>query len=313
MTSFTPFLSALLTFLGLLIGVYALAVMDDLFLLGARHWRLAFVAPVAHAADLLRQRDRRPAGADTFLYQSAPLIAVVTVALAALVIPVGAGLVGFDPSIGLFYFIVLLSPFVIAMMNAGWSQNSKVGLIGTFRAAAHLISYEVPLGFAAIGAPMAAQSLAMGHIVTAQSHLWFAVWQPLGVIIYLVAALFPAFRHPFDAPYADSELEGGVLAQYTGVRLLLFQFALKAMFLLLMAAGVTLFFGGWQGPFLPGPVWFTLKTLGLTALVTALSRFVPRLRHDQMLTLCWKVLVPASLVNIGIVGVLALFVFGGAS
>lgn len=310
---FTAFFPASLTLLGLIIGVYGVAVLDAGFDTGWRDWGLAFTLPIGETRRLLRQTDRRPQRADTFLYQSAPLIAVVTVALAALVIPLGPGLIGFDPSIGLFYFIIMLSPFVIAMMNAGWSQNSKVGLLATFRAAAHLISYEVPLGFAAIGAPMAAQSLASGHIVTAQAHLWFGVWQPLGVIIYLISALFPAYRHPFDGVWAGPDLEGGVLAQYAGPRLLLFQFALKAMFLLLMAMGVVLFFGGWQGPLLPGPVWFILKTLVLAGIVTTISRAFPQARHDQMLSLCWKILVPASLLNIAIVGVLALYVFGGAS
>ncbi len=296
----------------LVVGVYALQVLDALFTLGPRAWRRAFGLPLAQAAQLVRRAECPPPHGDTFLYQSAPFIAVASVALAALVIPIGPGLIGFDPGVGLFYFIVVLSPFVIAMMNAGWSQNTATGVIGTFRAAAHLISYEVPLGFAAIGAPMAAQSLAAGHIVAAQSHLWFGVWQPLGVVIYLVAALFPAFRHPFDGASAAPELAGGVLAAYTGTRLWLFRWALDGMFLLLMAMGVVLFLGGWQGPLLPPPLWFAIKTLLLCVLVIAVSRRLPTLRHDQMLSLCWKVLVPASLANIALVGVLALFVFGGA-
>ncbi len=313
MSVMTAFVRAALTLVGLTVGVYLIEVLEGLLTLGQRNWRAVLRLPLARAGQLLRQPDRPPAHADTFLYQSAPFIAVITVGLAALVIPLGPGLIGFDSSVGLFYFIVLLSPFVIAQMNAGWSQNGVVGVLGTFRAAAHLISYEVPLGFAAIGAPMAAASLATGKIVAAQAHLWYVVWQPLGVVIYLVAALFPAFRHPFDGAYAGSELEGGVLAAYGGARLLLLRWALDGIFLLLMALGVVLFFGGWQGPLLPPPVWFAFKTLALAAVVLALSRRVPRLRHDQMLSLAWKILVPASLVNIAIVGVLALFVFGGGA
>lgn len=308
------FLPASLTLLILLVGVYLVAVLDRLFASGMRHAGLAFVAPIGEALALLRKEDLTPRKADGFLYASAPLIALATVALAALVIPIGPGLIGFDPSIGLFYFIVLLSPFIITVMNAGWSQNAVTGLFASFRAAAHLISYEVPLGFATIGAPMAAQSLASGRIVAGQAHLWYGVWQPLGVVIYLVASLFVCYRHPFDDALAGSELEGGALGEYSGARLLLFKVALDALFLVLMAMGVVLFFGGWQGPLLPGPVWFALKTYALSAGVIALSRFAPRLRHDQMLSLCWKALVPASLINIGLVGVLALFVFtGGAS
>ncbi|MBF6591585.1 MAG: NADH-quinone oxidoreductase subunit H [Ktedonobacterales bacterium] len=308
LSAFTP---AVITMAALVIGAYLLTVFEHCLAWGSlRQARAAFVAPLADVVALLRQADTPPEHPDGFLFRSAPIVALATVGLAALVIPVGRGATGLDSSIGLFYFIVLLSPFVIAMMNAGWSSNSKVGLFGTFRAAAHLISYEVPLGFAAIGAPMAAQSLAIGRIVEAQSSLWFGVWQPLGVVIYLIASFFVCFRHPFDAPQASSELEGGIFAEYTGPRLLIFTFALKAIFLVLMAMAVALFFGGWQGPVLPGPVWFALKTFLLAMVVIALSRFVPRLRSDQMLTLSWKALVPASLLNIVVVGVLTILIYG---
>ncbi len=301
----------LLVLFGLLVGAYGVAVLERLTALGPRRLVTALALPVSEAAALLRQEDLAPRGADRLLFRSAPLIVLAVVALVGLVVPVGPGFIGFDPSIGLFYFIVVLSPFVIAMMNAGWSQNSKEGLFGTFRAAAHLISYEVPLGFAAIGPVMAAESLSTMRIVEAQSGLWYAVWQPLGLAIYLLAALFMTFRHPFDIPQAGAELEGGVLSEYTGPRLLLFKMSLDAVFLLLMAMGVDIFFGGWQGPLLAGPIWFALKTGVLTGLVLWAARFAPRLRQDQMLALAWKVLLPASLVNVALVGILALLIPGG--
>lgn len=306
----STWLPAVFTLLAVFVGAYALAALDGAFALGPRQWRLALVAPLSEALRLLRQQPTRPAKGDTLLFRTAPLIALTVAGLTALVLPLGPGLSAFDPSIGLFYFVVLFSPFIIAVMNAGWSQNANVGLFAAFRAAAHLISYEVPLGFAMIGAPMAAQSLAVGRIVAAQAQLWFAVWQPLGLVIYVISLYFVCFRHPFDGALAGSELEGGALSEYDGARLLLFKVALNAIFLILVAMGVELFFGGWQGPWLPGPVWLVGKTLLLAALLTALSRFVPRLRHDQMLTLCWKALVPASLVNILLVGVLIELLYG---
>ncbi|HBY94774.1 MAG: NADH-quinone oxidoreductase subunit H [Ardenticatenaceae bacterium] len=308
----TAFARALLVLVALLVGAYTVAVLEWLTTLGPRHARTAAVLPLAEAAMLLRQENLVPRGADGLLFRSAPLVALAAVALAALVIPLGARLVGFNPSIGLFYFIVVLGPFVVAMMNAGWSQNAKEGLFGTFRAAAILISYEVPLGFAAIGPVMATESLSTVRIVEAQADLWYAVWQPLGLAIYLVAALVMSYRHPFDIPQAGTELEGGVLAEYAGPRLLLFKVGLNAIFGLLMAIGVVLFFGGWQGPLLPGPIWFLLKTGALATLVLWAIRFAPRLRHDQMLGLAWKILLPASLVNVALVGVLILVLGGGA-
>lgn len=292
-------------------GTYAVAVLERLVAHGPERAGQAFTLPLTEAISLIRQENLTPRGADRLLFRSAPLVALATVSLAALVVPLGPTLVGFDPSIGLFYFIVMLGPFVIAMMNAGWGQNGKEGLFGTFRASIHLISYEVPLGFAAIGPVMAAQSLSTVRIVGAQGGLWYAVWQPLGLAIYLIAALFTAYRHPFDIPQAGSELEAGVLSEYSGARLLLFRVALDALFLLLMAMGVVLFFGGWRGPVLPGPLWFALKTLGLTALALWLSRRAPRLRHDQLISLAWKILLPASLLNVALVGILALVILGG--
>lgn len=115
----------------------------------------------------------------------------------------------------------------------------------------HLLSYEVPLGFAAIGPAMAAESLSTVRIVETQAGLWYVVWQPLGLIIYVASALYMTYRWPFDIPQAGSELESGVLAEYTGATLLLFKIALSALFFLLSAMGVVLFFGGWHGPLLP--------------------------------------------------------------
>ncbi|MEO6890681.1 MAG: complex I subunit 1 family protein [Ktedonobacteraceae bacterium] len=302
---------SLLVLFGVCIGTYGIAVLQHLLAVGPRHIGLAFTLPLRDAVMLLRQENLLPRGADTFLFRSAPLVAVAVVALVALVIPLGPNLIGFDPAIGLFYFIVLLSPFVVALMNAGWSQNAKEGVFSTFRAAASLISYEVPIGFAAIGPVMAAQSLSIQHIVRSQAGLWYVTWQPLGLAIYVLASLFITFRHPFDSALAGSELEGGVLAEYSGPRLLLFKMALNAIFLILMSMGVVLFFGGWQGPLLPAPLWFVLKTFTLAALVLWASRFLPTLRHDQMLALSWKILLPASLVNITLVGILTLIVPGG--
>lgn len=303
---------SLLVLLGLLIGTYCIAVLQQLVLRGPRRVGVAFVLPIANAVMLLRQENVLPRGADTFLFRSAPFIALAVVSLTALVLPLGPNLIGFDPTIGLFYFIVLLSPFVVAMMNAGWSQNSKEGLFSTFRAAAYLISYEVPIGFAAIGPVMAAQSLSTQQIVHAQAGLWYVVWQPLGLFIYLFAELFASFRHPFDSALGGSELEGGVFAEYSGARLLLFKVALDAIFLIVMGMGVVLFFGGWQGPLLPAPAWFALKTFALSALVLWVGHFIPRLRHDQILALSWKILLPASLINITLVGILTLLIPGGS-
>jgi NADH-quinone oxidoreductase subunit H len=304
-------LTSLLVLVCLFIGTYGIAVLEHIVQDGPARITSALMLPLAQGLLPMRQENVEPRHADTFLFRSAPYITWAVIALTALIIPLGPQVIAFNPTIGLFYFIVLLSPFVVGIMNAGWSQNGKEGLFATFRAAAYLISYEVPIGFAAIGPVMAAQSLSTQRIVESQAHLWYVVWQPLGLVIYLLASLFVTFRHPFESAIGGSELEGGVFAEYSGTRLLMFRIALHALFLLLMAMGVVLFFGGWQGPFLPPPLWVVLKTFGLSALVLWVTRFLPRLRSDQMLTFSWKVLLPASLLNITLVGILALIIPGG--
>lgn len=295
--------AALLTLLVLLGGVYAVAVLQGIFAFGVRRWPAALVTPLARAATLLSRQPGIPQGADRLLFTSAPLVALATVAVAALVVPLSPTLHAFDPSIGLFYFLVCVGPFAVALMNAGWGANGTLGLFGTFRAAAHLLSYEVPFGFSANGPAMDAESLSTVRVVEAQAGLWFIVWQPLGFAIYVIAALMMSFRRPFDLPQAGSELAGGVLAEYSGGRLLLFRVALDALFVLFAAMGTILFLGGWHGPMLPAPVWFVVKTVVLAAALLALGRAVPRLRHDQMLAFAWKVLLPASLMNVAIVGI----------
>lgn len=305
-----PFATSALVFTALLVGAYAIAVVDRVARHGVRRVASALTMPARIAASTFRQQDLAPKGRDRVLLRSSAYLAFATVALGALVIPIGNGLVGFSPSIGLFFFLVVLGPFVVAMFDAGWGSGSKEGVFGAFRAVAHLLSYEVPLGFAAIGPAMAARSLSLTRIVDGQATLWYVVWQPLGFVLFLVTAPVMTYRHPFDLPIAD-EIGGGVLGARAGASLALMRVALDALFLLVMALGATLFLGGWRGPLLPGPLWFALKTLGLAALVLVAARRLPRLRQDQMLSLAWKILLPASLVNVALVGVLALVLPAG--
>ncbi len=263
------------------------------------------LVPLARALDASRRPDVVPARGDGGLFWSAAPLALALVLLAAAVIPLGPGLVVADLNVGLFYFIVLMAPFAIALMNAGWGANSAYGVMGAFRAAAHLIAYEVPFGFAAIGAPMAAESLSLVRIVEGQASLWYGVWQPLGLALYLVAGAIITYRPPFDLPHAE-DLAGGVLADVSGVRYVLLRGAMLALWALVSALGAALFLGGWLGPLLPGPAWMVLKTAGLMATMAWVGERLPRVRVDQMLALSWKVLVPGTFVHIALTGILLL-------
>lgn len=290
------------------LAVWAAAALDGLargLATGAPLSARPFAWPVARLGRLLGKEDVVPARADGGLFWSAPAIAAAVVLLAAGLIPLGRGVVAADPTIGLFFFIVLMAPFVIALMNVGWGANSKYGVVGAMRAAAHVVAYEVPFGFAAIGAPMAAESLSFVRIVDQQAAVWYGVWQPLGLAIYLASAAIITYRPPFDLPHA-ADLGGGVLADVSGLRYALLRGAMLALWTTVAAAGAVLFLGGWQGPLLPGPVWMVLKSGGLMFVMSWLGYRLPRQRVDQMLAFSWKVLLPASLVNIALVGVLIL-------
>lgn len=264
--------------------------------------------PFFDGLKLLAKEDVVPQQIDGGLYSGAPLLAFVCVFLALAVIPFGAGFAGQDLDIGVFYFLVILGPVVIALMNAGWGSNSADGVLGAFRAATHLISYEVTIGFAMTGPVIMAQSFSTVRIVAGQRQLWYAVDQPLGFLIYVVAALAMSYRPPLDLPLAPSELQGGVFTSYSGARYGLFRAALSALFFALASMGTVLFLGGANGPVLPGPVWFLLKTYGLMLALIWGGRQLPRLRIDQMLGLAWKIVLPLALLNIVLAGVVALFV-----
>lgn len=303
--------AAFLTLGWLTAGGYGVAVLERWISpasAGVRSARI-LLQPLASAARLLRAADHLPPHPDGALFRTAPLIAVATVVLAAWVVPFGPATAA-DTPIGLFYFIVLLGPFVVALANAGWGTNSKYGLVASMRAASHLVAYEVALGFAILGPAMAAESLSLVRIVEAQEHLWFVVWQPLGLGLYLASALFAVYRRPFDTPIAG-EIAGGALAEYGGTRLLLFRAALAVLLFLTAAAGAAIYLGGWHGPpvvgpFLPAPVWMLLKSYALVALLLWVGRRTPRFGHDQMLRFSWKIVLPVAFVNLAVTGILIL-------
>lgn len=309
-------LVAALSLLWLAAAVYGTAVLERLVTPPAGHRRTVRIIaqPLAAAAALLLVRAPSPVRPDGALYRSAPPVAFVAAALAGWVVPYGPRVVAGDTPVGLFYFLALLAPAVVALANAGWGANGKYGLFGSMRAPAHIIAYEVALAFAILGPVMAAESLSLVRIVEAQRSLWYVVWQPFGLALYVASAMMAAYRRPFDTPIAGSELSGGVLAEYGGARLLLFRAALSALLFLVAAVGAALYLGGWHGPpvvgpLLPGPVWMLLKTYALVALILWIGRRTPRLGHDQMLIFSWKLVLPVSFVNLAAVGILILVAF----
>jgi NADH-quinone oxidoreductase subunit H len=261
----------------------------------------------ARGADLRRGLDLP--NADRWLLPAGPVVALAGVALAMAVVPFGPGLVGRDLSIGLFYVIVVIDFVVLGLALAGWGANTPDAVEACYRIVAQLVAYVVPLGLAYVGVVMMARSLSTVAVVEAQRDLWFIVLQPLGFFLYLVTGLMQSYRAPFLEPFAES-IGGGVLGAAGGWSALLWRVALAGVLFIVAAIGTVLYLGGPSGPWLPGWAWMLAKTYALMALMLGLGRCVRPLSTAGMLALSWKVLIPAGLVNVLLVGGLILLGVG---
>lgn len=267
---------------------------------------------IADALKLLVKEDIIPRFADKWPFTIAPIIVFVPAYLVYVVIPFGKGngWVAQDLNIGILYVVAVMSIPIIGIITAGWSSNNKWSLIGAFRAAAQLISYEVPLVLAMIPPVMLAGTLSMQGIVEAQSGVWWGIipkWflasQILGFIIFLIASLAENNLTPFDIMEAESELVAGYNTEYSGMKFALFFLAEFAGTFTVSAIATTLFLGGWLPlhpalSFIPPVVWFFLKTFFLVFVLMWVRSTLPRVRIDQMMNFGWKCLIPLALLNI---------------
>jgi len=246
---------------------------------------------------LLGKEDIIPAGADRVVFSLAPLVMVVSALLAYAVIPFSEGLVLTDLNIGLVYVLAVGSLSTIGVLMAGWGSNNKFALLGAMRAAAQIVSYEVPLVLSVVGVVLLTGSLSLTRIVEAQT-VPFLLLQPLGFLVFLTASLAELNRTPFDLLEAESEIIAGYHTEYSGIRFALFFLAEYLNTLTAAALATTLFLGGWRGPLLPPWLWFILKVYLVCFVIMWLRGTLPRVRIDQMLGLAWKILVPLALLNI---------------
>lgn len=263
------------------------------------------------AAPLDIRKNPRPSQADPLTYYGAPIIALFGVVWATVCLPWGLSLIPADVTIGLFYFIVVVDFVVLAIALGGWGSNTPGSIEACYRIVAQLAAYVVPLGLAIIGPIMMARSLETVHIVEAQrdAHLWYIAPQLPGFVLYLVTGLMQVYRAPFLEPFA-ARIDHGVLGAYGGWPGLLWRLALAGLLFVVAAMGAVLFLGGYAGPLLPGWLWMLIKTLAVMALMLMLGRRVRLLSTAQMLALAWKVLIPAGLANVLLVGILILFGVG---
>jgi NADH-quinone oxidoreductase subunit H len=265
---------------------------------------------VADAVKLLQKEDITPANVDRGIYFWAPVVTFVTALAVYVAIPFGKGLLVSDLNIGILYILSITTFTVIGLLMAGWSSNNKYSLLGGFRSAAQVVSYEVPMALAVLGVILFTQTLSMGEIVSQQSKFyeWYIWRQPIGFLIYFVAATAECNRTPFDLPEADSELVAGFVTEYSGMKFAMFFLAEFLNMFTVAAIATTLFFGGWNGPFLPSWMWFMIKTLIGVFILMWFRWTYPRLRVDQLMGFAWKFLLPLAFLNLLITGFIILLV-----
>ncbi len=259
---------------------------------------------LADGIKLFEKEDIIPKTVDRKVFFWAPVICFGASFAAFAVIPWGQDLWPTDLNIGILYILAVTTFVVISLLMAGWGSNNKYALLGGMRSAAQIVSYEVPLTLSILGVIMIVQSLSMVDIVTAQAKVynWFIFRQPLGFLIYLVAATAETNRAPFDIPEAEQELVAGFNIEYSGMKFAMFFLAEFLNLFLVSAIATTLFLGGWQGPILPSWVWFIGKTMFLVFVIIWFKWTYPRLRVDQLMEFCWKVLLPLAFLNLIISG-----------
>ena len=262
---------------------------------------------IADGIKLLLKEDIIPKNADRPIFILAPMVVFASALAAYVVIPFGPGLIVQDLNIGILYIIAISSLAVVGIIMAGWSSNNKYAALGALRSAAQAVSYEVPLVISLLGPILLVGSLSMMKIVEAQQYLWFIVVQPLAFLIYFTCAVAETNRLPFDIPEAESELVAGFHVEYSGMRFAIFFLAEYANMFVVCAIATTVFLGGWQGPFLPGWVWFLIKTFFLLFVMIWLRWTLTRVRVDQLMYVAWKVLLPLAFLNLGVTGLATLF------
>lgn len=253
---------------------------------------------------LLQKEDIRIVTRDKAVFFWAPIVCFVAAFAAYVVMPFGEGLIVADLSVGILYVVAITTFTIISLLMAGWGSNNKYALLGGMRSAAQVVSYEVPMVASILVVIIFTGSLSMVDIVEAQSGgfwNWFIFRPPFGPIAfltYIIAATAEANRTPFDIPEAEQELVAGFNIEYSGMKFAMFFLAEFINLFTVSAIAVTLFFGGWQGMFLPSWLWFLGKTLMIVLLLMLFRWTYPRLRVDQLMEFAWKFLVPVSFANI---------------
>lgn len=269
---------------------------------------------LADGVKLLLKEDIIPSEADKRLFKMAPIVVFLGGFASLVVLPFGRQVIVSDLNIGVLYVVAISSLAVVGIIMAGWASNNKYALFGGMRAAAQIVSYEIPAVMAILTVVIPVGSLSMQAIVRAQEGGWLGIgnwfiFKPVtcfAFVVYYLASLAEVNRTPFDIPEAESELVAGYHTEYSGMRFAFFMLAEYLNMFVVSAVATTLFLGGWHFPVLAGPVIFILKVTSLVFVQMWLRWTLPRLRVDQLMYVSWKVLLPISFVLVIAAGAWAL-------
>jgi NADH-quinone oxidoreductase subunit H len=268
--------------------------------------------PIADGIKLFLKEDIVPSEADRPLYILAPALSLAAAFATFAVIPFGDEIQIFgrrislgiaDVNIGILYVLAISGLGVYGIIFGAWASNSKYPLIGGLRSAAQMVSYEICLAFSIIGVLMITRSMSLTDVVDGQSHVWFAVLQPIGFLVFLIASFAEVNRLPFDLPEAENELVGGFHTEYSSMKFAMFFLGEYGNMITASAMITTLYLGGWHGPFLPPVVWFLVKIVVLLFVFVWVRGTLPRFRYDHLMKFGWKVLIPLSIANILATGI----------
>ena len=267
--------------------------------------------PIADGIKGFFKEELVPDNADRPLFIMAPVISITAALSLLVIIPFGdtvtimgreVTLYLSDLDIGILYVLGISTIGSYGVILGGWSSGNKYGVIGGLRASAQMISYELAMAFAVISIVMISGTMSLVGIVTAQEGLWNIVRQPLSFAIFIICGLAELNRTPFDMPEAEAELACGYNVEYSSMKFALFFMAEYAHMFVFASMVTTIFLGGWHGPFLPGVMWFFIKTFAVIFFCVWERSTFPRYRYDQVMELGWKVLLPAGFANIFLTG-----------
>jgi NADH-quinone oxidoreductase subunit H len=310
----------MLLHIGILIGTILLAVAYYTYMerkvMGAMQMRqgpmtvgpFGLLQPIADGVKLLSKETIIPSQANGPVFILAPMLLFTLALVAWAVIPVDAQLVLADINVGILYLFAVASMGVYGVIMAGWASNSKYAFLGALRSASQMVSYEVSMGLIIVCVLICVGSLNLTEIVTAERPVWVQILLLPMFIVFLVSILAETNRAPFDLPEGESEITGGFMVEYSAMTFALFFLGEYANMILMSAMTVVLFLGGWLPPFgidalgfVPGIIWFVLKTLLVMFFFIWTRATFPRYRYDQLMRLGWKVFLPFTLLWVVVV------------